>query len=500
MCRQAHEAQLVALSRLDHGARSETGEGATRGRRPMRQAAKPRAHTIEAWPTPTPSAPARRSPSAAGSSRCSGSARCSRATTSPGCRTRCASCSRTFSAARTASRSPRATSRRWRAGTRRRRRRTRSTSTRPASSCRTSPACRRSSTSRRCAAAMADLGGDPQRINPLIPVELVIDHSVQVDDFATPLRDRAQLRARVRAQPRALRVPPLGPGRRSPTSRPCRRTRASATRSTSSSSRASSRSATGRRSPTRVVGTDSHTTMVNGLGVLGWGVGGIEAEAAMLGEAISMLVPQVVGFRLHGALPEGLDGDRPRPHRDADPAPDRRRREVRRVLRPRAREPPARRPRHDREHVPGVRRDMRLLPGRRRDAPLPAPHRAAARRRSRSSRRTAGRTASGTTRTSPRRTRRSSSSTSRAWSRRSPARGARRTACRCTTRGTRSSQALPLVRRRPRTTARRRGGRGVDGRERPARRVDAPTAAAVHRPSPARASTARRSRSTTAPS
>ena len=95
----------------------------------------------------------------------------------------------------------------------------------------------------------------------------------------------------------------------------------------------------------------------------------------MLGEAISMLVPQVVGFRLTGALPGGRDGDGPRPHGDADPARDRRRREVRRVLRARPRDASARRPRDDREHVARVRSDVRLLPRRRRDAALPPPHR-----------------------------------------------------------------------------------------------------------------------------
>ena len=82
--------------------------------------------------------------------------------------------------------------------------------------------------------AMRDLGGDPAKINPLLPAELVIDHSVQVDEFAHRLRDPPQRRARVRAQPRALRLPALGPGAPSTTSRSCRRTRASCTRSTSS--------------------------------------------------------------------------------------------------------------------------------------------------------------------------------------------------------------------------------------------------------------------------
>ena len=95
----------------------------------------------------------------------------------------------------------------------------------------------------------------------------------------------------------------------------------------------------------------------------------------MLGEPLSMLVPQVVGFKLTRRAAGGRDRHRPRPDRDPDPAPDRRRREVRRVLRPRSRRAPARRPRDDREHVARVRRDVRLLPRRRADARLPAPDR-----------------------------------------------------------------------------------------------------------------------------
>ena len=137
---------------------------------------------------------------------------------------------------------------------------------------------------------------------------------------------------------------------------------------TSSSSPASWPTRDGRAFPDTLVGTDSHTTMINGLGVLGWGVGGIEAEAAMLGESVSMLVPQVVGFRLTRRPPRRRDGDRPRADGDADPPRDRRRREVRRVLRRRPRRPAGRRPRDAREHVARVRRDLRLLPGRRGDA------------------------------------------------------------------------------------------------------------------------------------
>jgi aconitate hydratase len=158
--------------------------------------------------------------------------------------------------------------------------------------------------------AMRRMGGDPRKINPLQPVELVIDHSVQVDAFGSPLAlrtntdlefDRNQERyVFLRWGQKALNnfavVPPqtgivhqvnleylarvvfCGP---------------------------SDESGPPHLYPDTLVGTDSHTTMINGLGVLGWGVGGIEAEAAMLGQPVSMLIPQVVGFKLYGQLPEG---------------------------------------------------------------------------------------------------------------------------------------------------------------------------------------------------
>ena len=162
-------------------------------------------------------------------------------------------------------------------------------------------------------AAMRDgivrLGGDPRKVNPLQPVELVIDHSVQVDHYSRAQRRRPQRRARVRAATRSATRSCAGGRTRSRTSASSRPTPASSIRSTSSTSRASS---SGSRPAARVlaypdtlVGTDSHTTMVNGLGVVGWGVGGIEAEAAMLGQPISMLIPEVVGFRLVDRLPEG---------------------------------------------------------------------------------------------------------------------------------------------------------------------------------------------------
>ena len=152
--------------------------------------------------------------------------------------------------------------------------------------------------------AMADLGGDPQKINPLIPVELVIDHSVQVDDFATRFsieRNSALEFSRNRERYAFLR---WGQGAFAnfkavpPNTGICHQVNLEFLARVVEER-------DGQAFPDTVVGTDSHTTMINGLGVLGWGVGGIEAEAAMLGEAISMLVPQVVGFRLHGALPQG---------------------------------------------------------------------------------------------------------------------------------------------------------------------------------------------------
>ena len=152
--------------------------------------------------------------------------------------------------------------------------------------------------------AMADLGGDPEQINPLIPVELVIDHSVQVDEFGSRFafarnvelefernRERYAFLRWGQKGFRDFKVVPPGTGIVHQVNLEFL-ARVIEERD-------------GRAFPDTLVGTDSHTTMVNGLGVLGWGVGGIEAEAAMLGEPLSMLVPQVVGFKLTGELPEG---------------------------------------------------------------------------------------------------------------------------------------------------------------------------------------------------
>ncbi|MCC6440355.1 MAG: aconitate hydratase AcnA [Rhodanobacteraceae bacterium] len=156
--------------------------------------------------------------------------------------------------------------------------------------------------------AMKALGGDPNKINPLAPVELVIDHSVQVDVFgmADALARNADIEfqrnheryAFLRWGQKALedfRVVPPATGIVHQVNLEYL-SRTVMTREIDGKTWAF---------PDTLFGTDSHTTMVNGLGILGWGVGGIEAEAAMLGQASSMLIPQVVGFRLSGALPEG---------------------------------------------------------------------------------------------------------------------------------------------------------------------------------------------------
>ncbi len=156
--------------------------------------------------------------------------------------------------------------------------------------------------------AMRDLGGDSAKINPLVPSELVIDHSVQVDSFATLTalsinvqrefernRERYEfLRWGQSAFDNFKVVPPATGIVHQVNLEYLARV-------------VFDESANGERLayPDTLVGTDSHTTMINGLGVLGWGVGGIEAEAAMLGQPISLLIPQVVGFKLHGRLREG---------------------------------------------------------------------------------------------------------------------------------------------------------------------------------------------------
>jgi aconitate hydratase len=157
--------------------------------------------------------------------------------------------------------------------------------------------------------AMASLGGDPEKINPLVPVDLVIDHSVIVDEFGTPMafarnveleyqRNEERYRFLKWGQQafRNFRVVPPGTGI-------CHQVNLEYLGQVVWTNAEDGETVA---YPDTCVGTDSHTTMINGLGVLGWGVGGIEAEAAMLGQPVSMLLPEVIGFRLTGKLKEGV--------------------------------------------------------------------------------------------------------------------------------------------------------------------------------------------------
>ncbi|HEY5220144.1 MAG TPA: aconitate hydratase AcnA, partial [Gemmatimonadaceae bacterium] len=154
--------------------------------------------------------------------------------------------------------------------------------------------------------AIAKLGGDPQRINPLQPVDLVIDHSVQVDEYGSSAafllnterefernKERYVFLRWGQEAFRNFRVVPPGTGI-------CHQVNLEYLGKT-----VFVNTDTGEAYPDSLVGTDSHTTMINGLGVLGWGVGGIEAEAAMLGQPVTMLIPEVIGFKFHGKLPPG---------------------------------------------------------------------------------------------------------------------------------------------------------------------------------------------------
>jgi aconitate hydratase len=154
--------------------------------------------------------------------------------------------------------------------------------------------------------AMADLGGDASRINPLVPAELVIDHSVQVDAFGT--RDSFRVNAEREFERNQERYAFLRWGQDAFDNFSVVPPDTGIVHQVNLEYLARVvfvDDKTGMAYPDTLVGTDSHTTMINGLGVLGWGVGGIEAEAAMLGQPMSMLIPQVLGFRLHGELPEG---------------------------------------------------------------------------------------------------------------------------------------------------------------------------------------------------
>ena len=157
--------------------------------------------------------------------------------------------------------------------------------------------------------ATAKLGADPQKINPLVPVDLVIDHSVMVDNFGTPMAfgqnveleyerngERYEFLRWGQSAFDNFRVVPPGTGI-------CHQVNLEYLAQTVWTKTENGETVA---YPDTLVGTDSHTTMVNGLAVLGWGVGGIEAEAAMLGQPITMLIPEVVGFKLTGKINEGI--------------------------------------------------------------------------------------------------------------------------------------------------------------------------------------------------
>src|SRR3954447_9874267 len=159
--------------------------------------------------------------------------------------------------------------------------------------------------------AMTALGGDPAKINPLVPAELVIDHSVQVDAFGT--HDAFRINAEREFERNKERYAFLRWGQGAfdnfsvvpPDTGIVHQVNLEYLARVVFTSDETAQEGPVQAYPDTLVGTDSHTTMINGLGVLGWGVGGIEAEAAMLGQPMSMLMPQVLGFKLSGQLPEG---------------------------------------------------------------------------------------------------------------------------------------------------------------------------------------------------
>ena len=246
--------------------------------------------------------------------------------------------------------------------------------------------------------AVTDLGGDPDKINPLAPAEMVIDHSVITDVFGRAdafernveieyerNRERYQFLRWGQTRVRRVQGRPAGHRHRAPGQHRAPGPHGHGPR-------------TGQAYPDTCVGTDSHTTMVNGLGVLGWGVGGIEAEAAMLGQPVSMLIPRVVGFKLTGEIPAGATAtdvvltitEMLRKHgvvgKFVEFYGDGRRRG------------PAGQPGHHRQHEPGVRLHRRDVPDRRGDHPLPAAHRPPGRAGRAGRGRTPRRRACGTTR------------------------------------------------------------------------------------------------------
>lgn len=157
--------------------------------------------------------------------------------------------------------------------------------------------------------AMQKLGQDPEKINPIVPVDLVVDHSIQVDMFASP--DAAKINNQLEMQRNQERYAFLRWGQQAfdnfrvvpPSTGICHQVNLEFLAKVVWSGKVNNKLFA---YPDTVIGTDSHTTMINSLGILGWGVGGIEAEAAMLGQAVSMLIPRVIGVYLEGMLCEGV--------------------------------------------------------------------------------------------------------------------------------------------------------------------------------------------------
>ena len=228
--------------------------------------------------------------------------------------------------------------------------------------------------------AVARLGGDPRRINPLVPVDLVIDHSVQVDFFASA--DSLQRNAEIEFQRNRERYEFLKWGQKAfnnfrvvpPMTGIVHQVNLEylaqvvlARPATPDSDRAEFIAF-----PDTLVGTDSHTTMINGLGVVGWGVGGIEAEAVMLGQPMDMLLPDVIGFKLQGRLREGVTAT------DLVLTVTQMLRQLGVVDKfveffgPGLELNVLARPRHHRKHGPRVRRHYRVFPDRCRDVALHA--------------------------------------------------------------------------------------------------------------------------------
>ena len=229
--------------------------------------------------------------------------------------------------------------------------------------------------------AMQELGGDASRINPLAPAEMVIDHSVIADVFGSAdafernveieyerNKERYQFLRWGQGAFDDFKVVPPGTGIVHQVNIE-HLARTVFTREVDGELLAY---------PDTCVGTDSHTTMVNGIGVVGWGVGGIEAEAAMLGQPVSMLIPRVVGFKLSGDLPEGSTAtdlvltitEMLREHGVVGKFVE--------FYGPGVSRAAARQPRHDRQHEPRVRLDHRGLPDRRGDHQVPRAHRPSA--------------------------------------------------------------------------------------------------------------------------